>query len=299
MFHPTRGGTRGGQGLFKWEEVKDDKHRENYLGHSLNAPVGRWQKNRDLNWYGKANEQTQADVDAELAEIKRQEAEALAEALGGPKRKPTSLQSTVSKEELRNVLKTATADVDEPDPEAEARVIQGVGANRINQIMGHNDVEPSVRPIDSTLVDTTMVLIDNERSKATGDDDGAESGAERKKRKEKKKEKKKHKKKKDKSDRKRSRSRSSDRSASPPRRRHYSPSPAPVSNERRREGPESARVNEGGRDRRDRHRSRSPPRRRHHSPEPARYERRRHSRSGDERETWGDRRRDRRDDYRR
>ena len=29
---------------FKWDDVKVDKHRENYLGHSVKAPVGRWQK---------------------------------------------------------------------------------------------------------------------------------------------------------------------------------------------------------------------------------------------------------------
>jgi hypothetical protein len=27
-----RGGTRGGQDQFDWEDVKADKHRENYLG---------------------------------------------------------------------------------------------------------------------------------------------------------------------------------------------------------------------------------------------------------------------------
>lgn len=40
------GGTRGGQDQFKWEDVKADVHRENYLGHSLLAPVGRWQRGK-------------------------------------------------------------------------------------------------------------------------------------------------------------------------------------------------------------------------------------------------------------
>ena len=32
IHHPTKGGSRGGTDQFDWEDVKVDKHRENYLG---------------------------------------------------------------------------------------------------------------------------------------------------------------------------------------------------------------------------------------------------------------------------
>ena len=41
---PARGGSRGGKDMFDWENVKEDNQRENYLGHAVKAPVGRWQK---------------------------------------------------------------------------------------------------------------------------------------------------------------------------------------------------------------------------------------------------------------
>ncbi|KAF8226408.1 hypothetical protein L208DRAFT_1301953 [Tricholoma matsutake] len=81
MFEPIRGGTRGGQAEFKWSDVSADKDRENYLGHSINAPTGRWQKSKDVHWYNREKKQEEHERLAEIQRIKDLEADALAVAL--------------------------------------------------------------------------------------------------------------------------------------------------------------------------------------------------------------------------
>jgi len=80
-------GSRGGRSEFKWEDVKNSGHRENYLGHSLMAPVGRWQKGKDLNWYANKNTDgtKMSEDDArkeEIRRVKQAEEVAIAKALG-------------------------------------------------------------------------------------------------------------------------------------------------------------------------------------------------------------------------
>lgn len=77
---------RGGRGQFDWENVKQDAYRQNYLGHSLMAPIGRYQQN--LTWYDKkkaTSEDEKQEVDKmskEKEKVKRAEEEAMATALG-------------------------------------------------------------------------------------------------------------------------------------------------------------------------------------------------------------------------
>lgn len=54
---------------------------QNYLGHSINAPTGRWQKNKDVHWYSRDKDQTADERREELRKIKEVEAEALGVAL--------------------------------------------------------------------------------------------------------------------------------------------------------------------------------------------------------------------------
>jgi hypothetical protein len=80
--------SRGGRAEFSWDAVKEDKDRENYLGHSLMAPVGRWQRGKDLTWYAKgdSNESMTEDEQRkeEIKRIKQAEEDAIAAALGLP-----------------------------------------------------------------------------------------------------------------------------------------------------------------------------------------------------------------------
>lgn len=54
---------------------------QNYLGHSINAPTGRWQKNKDIHWYQRDQDSTAEALAEEIRQLKEAEAEALSAAL--------------------------------------------------------------------------------------------------------------------------------------------------------------------------------------------------------------------------
>lgn len=67
--------------------VREDKHRENYLGNSVAAPRGRWAQGRDILWYSKNSKDHASTNDKEarskeLSELKAAEREAMEQMLG-------------------------------------------------------------------------------------------------------------------------------------------------------------------------------------------------------------------------
>jgi hypothetical protein len=88
VLHIANRPSSGGRAEFKWEDVKGDAQRENYLGHSLMAPVGRWQQGRDLNWYAKGDDESKAaeaeKIKEEKRKLKEAEEDAMLAAMGLP-----------------------------------------------------------------------------------------------------------------------------------------------------------------------------------------------------------------------
>ncbi|KAL4450562.1 hypothetical protein ABPG77_000918 [Micractinium sp. CCAP 211/92] len=135
---PPRGGTRGGRDQFSWDNVKSDKDREFFLGHSVKATTGRWQKGRDVFWYTREVDRNEADAASELAMVKQREQDLMMEALGVKPKAPKQLkQAHLDKMDMQKLLQ-GSGDQDQAQGAAGSTVaaaaadtdrIQGLGFN--------------------------------------------------------------------------------------------------------------------------------------------------------------------------
>ncbi len=96
---PVRGGARGGRDQFKWEDIKNQPDKDYYLGASVKAVSGRWQKDKDVFWYTKDKSSGTARQD-EIQAVKEKEQALMNQALGIPHSSPVG-GDTVSRRRRR------------------------------------------------------------------------------------------------------------------------------------------------------------------------------------------------------
>ena len=144
---PARGGTRGGKDQFSWEGVKADKDREYYLGHSVKATTGRWQKHKDVFWYTREKGDSSNPVADELRRVKEREEDLMLEALGMklPERR-NSGGNRLTAQDMQQITQQA-----EGEEDLTSDRVKGLGYNPTDVVgqIAHTAVLPGTVPVQA------------------------------------------------------------------------------------------------------------------------------------------------------